>query len=103
MGSVSSNLTSRTEKRRSQMGTTERWSNWSGSVKGTPRQVVTPSTIDELARLVKEYNRDGRHVRVVGAGHSFTPLVQSDDILMSLDNIQGIETIDPSTGSATVL
>ena len=85
------------------MGTTERWSNWSGSVKSTPRQVVTPSTIDELARLVKEYNRDERHIRVVGAGHSFTPLVQSDDVLMSLDNIQGIEAIDTTTGSATVL
>lgn len=85
------------------MSTTEHWSNWSGSVKGAPRQIVTPSTIDELARLMKEYSRDGRHVRVVGAGHSFTPLVQSDDVLMSLDNIQGIETIDTATGSATVL
>ncbi len=81
----------------------ERWSNWSGSVQCTPRQFVMPRDIDELARIVGEYGRDGRHVRVVGSGHSFTPLVQSDDILMSLEQMQGIETIDTARGTATML
>jgi FAD-linked oxidoreductase len=40
---------------------------------------------------------------VVGAGHSFTPLVQTDDVLMSLDAIQGIEVIDTAVSTATVL
>src|SRR5437764_7986028 len=85
------------------MGRTERWSNWSGSVKSMPRQVVKPGNIDQLARLVRDYGRDGRHVRVVGAGHSFTPLVQSDDVLMSLDEMQGIQSIDTTAGAVTVL
>ncbi len=85
------------------MGSTERWSNWSGSVKSVPRQVVRPSNIDELARLVREYGRDGRHVRVVGAGHSFTPLVQSDDVMVSLNEMQGVESVDTTAGRATVL
>src|SRR5205807_1829884 len=85
------------------MGRTERWSNWSGSVKSMPRQVVKPGNIDQLARLVRDYGRDGRHVRVVGAGHSFTPLVQSDDVLMSLDEMQGVESVDTTAGRATVL
>jgi FAD-linked oxidoreductase len=42
-------------------------------------------------------------VRVVGSGHSFTPLVQTDDVLMSLDGVQGIESIDKERGTATVL
>ncbi len=85
------------------MSTKERWSNWSGSVQSEPQQVVKPGSIDELAKLVRGYGRDGRHVRVVGAGHSFTPLVQTDDVLMSLDEMQGIESIDMAAGSATVL
>jgi FAD-linked oxidoreductase len=87
------------------MSSTERWSNWSGSVQSEPRQVDRPRNIDELARLVREYGQDGggRHVRVVGAGHSFTPLVQTDDVLMSLDEMQGIESIDTAAGRATVL
>src|SRR5258708_4336715 len=81
----------------------KRWQNWSGSVQAAPREVVTPHSVEELARLVGQYGRDGRRVRVVGSGHSFTPLVQTDDMLLSLDGIQGITTIDESGGTATVL
>ncbi|HEY6407399.1 MAG TPA: D-arabinono-1,4-lactone oxidase [Ktedonobacteraceae bacterium] len=85
------------------MGSTQHWSNWSGSVQSEPREVVEPGNIDELARMVREYGHDGRHVRVVGAGHSFTPLVQSDDVLMSLDAMQGVESINTATRRATIL
>src|SRR5450432_2963157 len=81
----------------------ERWSNWSGSVQCTPHQVITPSTIDELARIIGIYGRGGRQVRVVGAGHSFTPLVQTDDVLLSLEHMQGTESIDREAGTVTVL
>lgn len=80
-----------------------RWSNWSGSVQCTPRQLVTPHAIDELARLIGTYGRLGRQVRVVGAGHSFTPLVQTDDVLISLEHMQGIESIDHEAGTVVVL
>lgn len=79
------------------------WQNWSGSVQGQPREVATPSTIEELARMVGEYRRTGRHIRIVGSGHSFTPLVQTDDVLLSLDRMQGVEAIDAERGTATVL
>lgn len=85
------------------MASTESWSNWSGSVKSEPRQVVRPQNLDELARLVRDYGRDGRHVRVAGAGHSFVPLVETEDVLMSLDEMQGIEAIDTTAGTATIL
>jgi FAD-linked oxidoreductase len=81
---------------------TERWSNWSGSVKCAPHQVVKPRNIEELAQIIGQYGRDGRHVRVAGSGHSFTPLVQTGDVLMSLEQMQGIEAIDTTRGTATV-
>ncbi len=82
---------------------TEHWSNWSGSVQCTPRQIVKPQSIDELRCMVRDYGHANRQMRVVGAGHSFLPLAQTDDILMSLDNIQGIEAIDTVGGTVTVL
>jgi len=84
-------------------GQVERWQNWSGSVQATPRQIVKPLSIDELARLIGAYGREGRRVRVAGAGHSFTPLVQSNDVLLSLDELQGIEKIDAEHSTVTVL
>jgi FAD-linked oxidoreductase len=80
-----------------------RWSNWSGSVHAAPRELLRPTSVAELARQVAALAREGRHVRVVGAGHSFTPLAQSDDALMTLESLQGIEAVDAARGSVTVL
>ncbi len=79
------------------------WQNWSGSVQGSPREIAKPGSVDELARAVGAYGREGRRVRVVGAGHSFTPLVQADDVLLSLDQLQGIEAFDTGQQTVTVL
>jgi len=84
------------------MADTLHWSNWSGSVKSQPRQIVKPNNLDELTRLIKDYGRDGRRARVVGAGHSFTPIARSNDILLSLDEMQGIESVDTENNTATV-
>ena len=78
------------------------WRNWSGYVRFTPQQIVRPSSLEELQRIVGESGHIGRHVRVVGSGHSFTPLVQTEDILISLDNWQGIEEINVEKGRVKV-
>ncbi len=79
------------------------WHNWSGSVQCKPQQVAKPASIDALVQIIKACNIDNRQVRVVGSGHSFTPLVQTNDVLMSLEHIQGIEEIDIEGGTVTVL
>lgn len=79
-----------------------RWHNWSSSVKSAPKALVKPASLEELAQLVGAYAREGRKVRVVGAGHSFTPLVQTNDVLMSLDNMQGIESLDLENSRVTI-
>ena len=61
------------------------WSNWSGSVKAQPAQWAKPKTVAELSALVRQANK----VRVVGAGHSFMPLVHTDDTLISLTDFEG--------------
>lgn len=79
------------------------WYNWSGSVQCKPRQVAKPANIDALVQIIKACSSDNCHVRVAGSGHSFTPLVQTNDVMMSLEHIQGIEEIDTERGMVTVL
>jgi len=62
-----------------------RWSNWSGSVAGSPHAIARPKSEAELAALV----RGARKVRVVGAGHSFMPLCETDGLLLSLAEMEG--------------
>ncbi|RUS45207.1 D-arabinono-1,4-lactone oxidase [Cohnella sp. AR92] len=78
------------------------WSNWSGSVVASPKQVVSPSSIEEIAELVRKCKNEGRKLRVVGSGHSFTPVAATNDLLVSLDNLQGIVSVDSEARTATV-
>jgi FAD-linked oxidoreductase len=61
------------------------WSNWSGSVAAAPEKIARPRTEAELSQLVAK----ARKVRVVGAGHSFMPLCETDGTLLSLAEMEG--------------
>ncbi|MGG0754188.1 D-arabinono-1,4-lactone oxidase [Brevibacillus laterosporus] len=78
------------------------WKNWAGLVTSTPQQVVYPSSLEEVVQVVKEASQQGKTIRVVGSGHSFTALVETDQILLSLDDLQGVITIDDEEQTATV-
>ena len=68
------------------------WSNWSGFVKAAPKLIATPADAGELAELVRSAPVP---LRVAGAGHSFTPLVQSDGTIVSLEKIEGLIRVPP--------
>ena len=61
------------------------WRNWSGSVVASPLSFEWPKTSAELSRLVA----NARQVRVVGAGHSFMPLCETDGLLLNLEEMEG--------------
>ena len=67
------------------------WSNWSGSVTAAPATLARPRDAGELAALVSRASK----LRVVGAGHSFMPLCETDDLLISLADYQGQVEIAP--------
>ncbi|MEH0198674.1 D-arabinono-1,4-lactone oxidase [Caulobacter sp. CCNWLY153] len=69
----------------------EGWKNWSGSVEATPSRIARPRTLDELSRLVREAGK----VRVVGAGHSFMPLCETNGLLLDLSDLEGAVEIAP--------
>ena len=61
------------------------WRNWSGSVVASPARIASPRSEAELAGLVA----GARRVRVAGTGHSFMPLCETDDLLISLSAMPG--------------
>ncbi|MDR6532748.1 FAD-linked oxidoreductase [Caulobacter rhizosphaerae] len=67
------------------------WSNWSGSVTASPRLVARPRDAGELASMIGQAGK----VRVVGAGHSFMPLCQTHDLLLSLSDYEGAIEVAP--------
>ncbi len=73
------------------------WSNWSGSVTA-PAEVLRPASVDELATAVSTASK----VRPVGAGHSFMPLVSSDTLIVSLEDLPGDITLGADRATARV-
>src|SRR5512133_3652422 len=76
-----------------------KWSNWSGSVSFRPRAVVTPQDEVDLAVAVR---KSEGHVRFPGAGHSFSPLNQTDGTLIDLGAFTGLKGFDPEREVATI-
>ncbi len=72
------------------------WSNWAGNQSATPAFTVKPRTEQEVVDTVRYAIRQGLPVRAVGAGHSFTPLVQTGGILLDLSALSGITGTDPA-------
>ena len=73
------------------------WSNWSGSV-AAPVAVTRPQSEDELAQLV----RNAAKVRATGAGHSFMPLCESDEMILGLEALPGRIIISSDRSTARV-
>jgi FAD/FMN-containing dehydrogenase len=78
------------------------WKNWSGSLTFTPQEIVSPRSTDELSQIIKNANSSGKKIRIVGAGHSSSPLVKTNETLISLDHFTGLNSFDKGNNRAEV-
>ena len=78
------------------------WANWSGSLRFRPGRIETPADEEALCAVVGGAADDRRTVRVVGAGHSSSPLVETHDVLVSLERFRGLESHDRDRCEAVV-
>ena len=79
------------------------WGNWVGHQSVTPGGAAAPRDEDEVAALVRDASERGCGVRVAGARHSFTPIVETDGLLLDLSSVNGVIATDPRRRRATAL
>ena len=70
------------------------WRNWVGNQSFIARHKAEPASEKELAALVREASRQNLPIRVAGSGHSFTPVVATSGLLLSLMSMQGLVSAD---------
>lgn len=75
--------------------TTPAWQNWGRTVESHPLEFVRPTTPSEIARIVERSAESAVTVKCVGAGHSFTAAAATDGVLVSLDDLAGVESVVP--------
>jgi FAD/FMN-containing dehydrogenase len=79
------------------------WSNWVGNQSFTPGFAAAPRDEDEVAALVRSASERGCGVRVAGATHSFTPIVETDGLLLDVSALRGVVEADRARKRATAL
>ena len=75
--------------------------NWAGNVVWRADAVASPESLEELVELVSAASGAGE-IRCVGRSHSFTPVCDTDGLLLSLARMQDILEFDDETGKLTV-
>ena len=77
------------------------WTNWVGNQSFHPAEIVTASDEAAIIAAVARARLEGKGVRMPGSGHSFTPVVQTDGLLLDGSALTGIISADVETCSVT--
>lgn len=81
--------------------TRKQWSNWAETAQGPFEEFFTPRKVEELQEIVGNAFKEGKRIRVIGAGHSFSPIALPEEICLSLNEMRGLASIDKERGEAT--
>jgi FAD/FMN-containing dehydrogenase len=73
------------------------WRNWAGNVRCEPRARRSVRREADVVEALRDAARDDLTVRVAGSGHSFSPLVATDGLLLALDGLTGIARHEEAT------
>ncbi|MFC6155403.1 D-arabinono-1,4-lactone oxidase [Kribbella jiaozuonensis] len=78
------------------------WRNWSGTESATGIDTLRPRSTDELAAAVKSAAEQGKKLKAVGSGHSFTGCSVPQGVMIRLDGLSAITHADQASGRVTV-
>ncbi|UMP02747.1 D-arabinono-1,4-lactone oxidase [Amycolatopsis sp. EV170708-02-1] len=79
-----------------------RWTNWAGTAAASPLRVHRPRGTEEIAEAIGRSAADGRRLRPLGSGHSFTAIAAANSDAMDLTGWTGIASADVAKGLVTV-
>jgi FAD/FMN-containing dehydrogenase len=83
--------------------TEKQWTNWGGNQTCTPAFTVRPESEQQVVDAVRFAIKQGLPVRAYGAGHSFTPIVQTGGVLVDTEALTGVTGVDSSRNRVRLL
>ena len=78
------------------------WMNWARTQSCVPDAWERPTSEEQLADVVRRAAANGRTVRAVGSGHSYSSIACTDGHLVDLSGYDRVLDADPTTGIVTV-
>ncbi|MEH0819286.1 MULTISPECIES: D-arabinono-1,4-lactone oxidase [unclassified Micromonospora] len=83
-------------------GTATAWSNWAGNQQSIATAILRPTTLDGVTEAVRDAATAGERIRVVGSGHSFTPIAVADGRRLELTALATDVRVDREQRLVTV-
>lgn len=83
-------------------GTATTWSNWAGNQQSIATAILRPTTLDGVTEAVRDAASAGERIRVVGSGHSFTPIAVADGRRLELTTLATDVRVDREQRLVTV-
>ena len=75
--------------------------NYDGSITMSPRQVVRPTTVEEIQSVLRDSARFPGPVRAMGSGHSLTPCVATDGTIIDMKGMNRVLDINETDRTIT--
>jgi L-gulonolactone oxidase len=76
--------------------------NWGRNQAWSPAEVARPRSTAEVADIVRVAHADGRRVKALGGGHSFTATAATDGVQLVLDDVDRVVDVDLAERRITV-
>ena len=77
------------------------WTNWAGNQRFEPNRTMSAESEADVIRAVELARGRNLGVRTFGSGHSFTPIVETDGILLDTSGLKGVLSIDVDRQNVT--
>jgi FAD-linked oxidoreductase len=77
------------------------WQNWAGTASADPVRRYWPRSAEEIAAAVTAAAKEGRTLRPLGSGHSFTPAAATSGVALDLSGWTGVVAADIDSGLVT--
>lgn len=75
--------------------------NYDGSITSTPKQLIYPTTVEEIQAVLRDPAQYPSPVRAMGSFHSLTPCASSDGTMVNMSRMTQILSIDTATMTLT--
>ncbi|KAF9573040.1 hypothetical protein EC968_009090 [Mortierella alpina] len=76
--------------------------NWARTFRCVPEQYYTPSSEEEVLKIIHLARLSGKRVKAIGTGHSPSDLACTDGIMINTDKLDGLLHVDKEKRTVTV-
>lgn len=78
------------------------WHNWGRNLSANPASLCKPQSREDLPVILQRAKSEGKTVRALGGGYSWTPVVPTDGYIIDMSDLNKVISVDKTRNRITV-